>query len=429
MRILVWGTGSTGIATAKEMKRQGHEVRLVDENIPSRDMDIPVEILGPKHMDWAELVIPSPGIPRNHPLLAKAKRVVSEIEMASRLLHGKIIGVTGTNGKTTTVTLIHSILSASGHDVGLGGNISPPLISLAEADPAIVVAEISSFQLEWIETFRPFIAVCLNLSPDHLDRYRDMEEYTSQKMRIFQNQGKDDIAVVNDDDPYLKDIRFNSITAGFALSKGERSSGAYLKDGYIYFYGEIEGKGPSLKHTKVRSKGLIEDMMASALVTRFLGVSTEIMEKVFMEFRGIKHRFELVAEMGGVRFINDSKATNVGAVEKALAGVGSRVVLILGGRDKGGDFSSMAQRYASVIKKAIIIGEASQRIKKEVSPFVGVYMAQGMEEAVRQAIAIASPGETVLLSPGCSSFDMFKNYEHRGDVFTRCVTDMSMKKN
>ncbi len=429
MRILVWGTGSTGISTAREMKRQGHEVRLVDEIMPFKDMDIPVKPIEPSDIDWAELVIPSPGIPRHHPLLLRAKKIASEIEIASRLLHGKIIGVTGTNGKTTTVTLIHSILNASGLDVGLGGNISPPLISLVGADPEIVVAEVSSFQLEWIEEFRPFIAVCLNLSPDHLDRYKDMEEYTSQKMKIFQNQCTDDIAVINDDDPYLKEIKLANVTAGFAPFKGTRTSGAYLKDGDIYFYGEIEGKGPSLKHARIRSKGLVEDMMASALVTRFLGASTEVMEEVFRRFRGIRHRFELIAEMGGIRFIDDSKATNVGAVEKALEDIGSRVVLILGGKDKGGDFSSIAQRFAPLIKKAIVMGEARPRIAKEVSRFVDTYMAEGMEDAVMQAIETASTGDTVLLSPGCSSFDMFRNYEHRGDIFAKCVRDRLTKKN
>ncbi len=179
------------------MMGKGHEVRLVDEKMPSGPLEIPVKLLEEADMEWAELVIPSPGVPQHHPMLRKARKVLSEIEVAASLLSGKLIAITGTNGKTTTTTLIHKILMAQGIDSGIGGNISPPLISLVDADPDYVVAEISSFQLEWIERFRPYISICMNITPDHLDRYRTMDEYVHYKLKIFENQRAEDIAIIN----------------------------------------------------------------------------------------------------------------------------------------------------------------------------------------------------------------------------------------
>lgn len=432
MRIVVWGTGITGIATYREMIKKGHEVRLVDEDIPitqRQEVDIPVKMVEAEDMKWADMVIPSPGIPRDHPIFKYARKVSSEIEVASRLLKGKLIAVTGTNGKTTTVTLIHKILDAAGFDVAQGGNISPPLIALVERDPLVVVAEVSSFQLEWIEKFKPDIAVCMNITPDHLDRYMDMGEYVTQKLRIFENQESDGFAIINDSDTYLADIRTKAKLAGFAPNKGKRRYGAYIKDGRIWFYGELEGAGPLVECALPLGNGVIEDMMASALVTRLMGVDIPVMEDVFKKFKGIPHRMNLVAEIGGIRFIDDSKATNVGAVEKALSGVPGRVILILGGKDKGGDFSAVVSTYKTKIKKAILIGQASKRIEREVSCFVDVEYAPSMQQAVRLAYLDASPKESVLLSPGCASFDMFESYAQRGEVFIRCVKDLIKNKN
>ena len=421
MRIVVWGTGLTGLEAAQEMIRQGHEVRLVDERPPQVRTDLPVSVPTEEDMRWADLVIPSPGIPRFHPLLGLTGKVLSEIEVASSLLTGTLIAVTGTNGKTTTTTLIHQILTRAGLDAGVGGNIAPPLISLVRRNPRYVVAEISSFQLEWIERFRPHIGVCLNITPDHLDRYRDMEEYVFYKKILFKNQLESDIAVLNDDDPGLKIIDGRARRTGFSFSRPSSPDGAYIEGRRICFQGSIEGKGPMLPKGRPLGNGLKEDMLASALVARLLGVDSDVAQEVFAGFTGIRHRFEHVAKINGVSFVDDSKATNVGALETALAGMGSPVILILGGKDKGGDFSHIAQRFKDRIRMVIVIGEASGRIMREVSGIVDTEAAPDMQQAVRTAFSRAVSGDTVLLSPGCASFDMFRSYAHRGDVFRECV--------
>jgi UDP-N-acetylmuramoylalanine--D-glutamate ligase len=421
LRIVVWGTGITGIMAARTMMAKGHEVRLVDEKMPLKPLEIPVKLLDADDIKWADLVIPSPGVPQHHPMLTKAKKVLSEIEVAASLLSGKLIAITGTNGKTTTTTLIHKILTAQGFDAGIGGNISPPLISLVEADPDYVSAEISSFQLEWIECFRPYISICMNITPDHLDRYRTMEEYVYYKLRIFENQTPADIAIINDDDPYLKDIPLKARRVLFSMTHQVKGEGAYIKDSRIIFTGSIAGVGPKVPNPEKIGGGVIEDMLATALAGRFLGVETGVMEDVFLGFKVIHHRFEYVDTIDGVTFIDDSKATNVGALDKALSTLTSKVILILGGKDKGGDFSDIARRYKPTIKKAYLIGEAAARIESEIADIVEVDSARDMLEAVTQAYRCATPGDIVLLSPGCASFDMFNSYAHRGEVFQECV--------
>ncbi len=421
MRIVVWGAGQTGLMTAQEMMRRGHDVRLVDENIAGRSFSAPVTQLCREDLIWADLLIPSPGIPRDHTMFSHAKKVLSEIEVAFSLLTGKLIAVTGTNGKTTTTTLIYQILNKAGYDTGIGGNISPPLMSLAGRDPDYVVAEISSFQLEWIEHFRPYISICLNITPDHLDRYGSMEEYVFYKERIFENQQISDFAIVNDDDPYLKNIDLKARRIGFSAERPLSADGAYIDDGRVVFTGGISGDGPSLPCEKGFGSGVYEDMLAASIAGRILGVDNSVMEDVFRSFSVIHHRFESVGSIDGIAFIDDSKATNVGAVEKALAGARGKTIIILGGKDKGGDFSQIALRYRDTIKKAVIMGEATSRIMKEISGIVACETALDMQEAVSLAYAAASAGDTVLLSPGCSSFDMFESYAHRGEVFRQCV--------
>ncbi len=420
MKILVWGTGETGVESARAMAARGNEVRLVDENEPGQGLIFPAKKLEEADIEWADLVIPSPGIPIGHPLLAKAKKVLSEIEVAYSLLTGRLIAVTGTNGKTTTVTLIHRILKAAGFDAGIGGNISPPLISLAEANPGYLVAEISSFQLEWIEKFRPSIGVCMNITPDHLDRYNNMEEYIYYKLRLFENMSGDDIAVVNNDDPY-KDMIKTPRRAGFSFTRRDIEHGAYIDGDRIVFCGEIEGKGPKVPEAVKVGRGTIEDMLAAAIVTRYLGVEPALMEDIFLSFKVIHHRFEYAGELDGVVFIDDSKATNVGAIDVALASVDKKAVIILGGKDKGGNFGELLAKHSGKLRKAVLIGEAASRIASEAKGIVDFENALSMTDAVARSFDSAKPGDIVLLSPGCASFDMFKSYAHRGEVFTDCV--------
>lgn len=426
MKVLVWGTGETGIGAARVMAAMGNEVRLVDENEPGEGLVFPAKKLEEADIDWADLVIPSPGVPMGHPLLAKAKKVLSEIEVAGSLLTGRLVAVTGTNGKTTTVTLIHRILKAAGYDAGIGGNISPPLISLVDANPEYIVAEISSFQLEWIEKFRPSMGVCMNITPDHLDRYNNMEEYIYYKLRLFENMSGDDIAVINNDDPY-KDMIKTRRKAGFSFSKADIDHGAYIKDGRIIFYGEIEGKGPRVPDAAAVGRGTIEDMLAAAVVARYLGVDTKVMEDVFLAFKVIHHRFEYAGELDGVVFIDDSKGTNVGAIDVALASVDKKAVIILGGKDKGGDFGELIARHSGKLRKAVLIGEASARIASEIKGITDFEYAESMMDAVTKSFDSARAGDIVLLSPGCASFDMYKSYAHRGKVFTDCVKMLQTK--
>lgn len=421
MRIVVWGAGETGRITAQEMIRRGNEVRLVDEYIAGINSAVPVTALCREDLLWADLLIPSPGIPRDHHMFAYAKKVLSEIEVASSFLTGKIIAVTGTNGKTTTTTLIYEILKRAGLDAGIGGNISPPLISLAQHDPRFVVAEISSFQMEWIEHFRPYISICLNITPDHLDRYKSMEEYVYYKEKIFENQLTGDYAIVNDDDPYLKDLDGQAERMGFSTERPISTNGGYIEDSRVVFCGRISGPGPCLPTEKGFGSGIVEDMLAASIAGHILGIDNTVMEEVFKGFSTIHHRYESIANINGISFIDDSKATNVGAVEKALYGSKGKAIIILGGKDKGGDFSQLAIRYKDTIKKAVIIGEATARIMTEISDIVDCETASNMTEAVSLAYACAVTGDTVLLSPGCSSFDMFESYAHRGEVFRQCV--------
>jgi UDP-N-acetylmuramoylalanine--D-glutamate ligase len=427
LKVVVWGTGETGKAAARVMLAKGHEVRLVDEAQSKVEGNSPVKMLAPSDMEWADLVIPSPGVPRYHSLFAYAKKVLSEIEVAASMLRGKIIAITGTNGKTTTTSLVHTILQAAGEDVGIGGNISPPMITLVDANPRYVVVEISSFQLEWIERFRPFIGVCMNITPDHLDRYHDMEEYVYYKLRLFENMEGDDIAVIYNDDPYKDRVR-RPRRVGFSVQKGDIRDGAYIQDGKIMFHGEIEGVGPRVPDPAMLGRGTIEDMLASALVTRYLGVEVGVMEEVFANFKVIHHRFERAGELGGVIFMDDSKATNVGAVDIALKSIAGKVILILGGKDKGGDFGKLAASHRDKIKKAILMGEASARIELEIADKVAIERAFDMQDAVDKAYALAGRGDIVLLSPGCASFDMFNSYAHRGEVFVACVKELIAKK-
>ena len=428
MKILVWGTGSTGIETTREMLRQGHEVRLVDEKPFNGSCEFPVGLLSEEDIDWAELVIPSPGIAREHSMLQRAKRVLSEIEVAASLMSGKLIAVTGTNGKTTTVTLIHRVLKAAGLNAGLGGNINPPLITLVKDQPDYIVAEISSFQLEWIENFRPAIAVCLNVTPDHLDRYGAMDEYVHYKLAIFKNQQGNDLALVNLDDAWLKDLSFRCRRAGFALNDGHKNEpGGYVKDGRIYY--SPDTPGPRIPDMNLIGEGVAEDMLATALVCHEVGVSDAVMEAVFDGFKVIHHRFEFVAEIDGVTYIDDSKATNVGALEKALSGISKPTVLILGGVDKGGDFRTAIASFRDRIKQVVLLGDKAPRILSEIDGLVPIEKAASMAEAVNQCRNAAVAGDIVLLSPGCASFDLFKSYAHRGEVFAECVKELTVATN
>jgi len=248
-----------------------------------------------------------------------------------------------------------------------------------------------------------------------------MEEYVTYKRILFKNQNESDFALVNDTDPYLKDLEGSAKRVGFSFARPGTPDGAFIEGSRVYFQGSIEGEGPRLPEGSHISNGLKEDMLASALTARLLGVDAHIAEEVFASFKGIRHRFEFVATVEGITFIDDSKATNVGALDTALSGMNGPVILILGGKDKGGDFSCIVERHRDKIKKVFVIGEATARIMGEISGIVDSQKAEDMQQAVSSAFESARQGDVVLLSPGCASFDMFKSYAHRGEVFKECV--------
>lgn len=388
-------------------------------------------------LDGVDLVVVSPGIPLTLPVFdaarARAIPVVSEVELASRLLPGVVVGITGTNGKSTTTALTAALLRAAGHAAIACGNFGTPWISFATkagangngSAPKTWVVELSSFQLEGIRRFAPDVAVHLNLTPDHLDRYRSMDDYGAAKARIFENQREAQVAVLNADDPLVARIRPRARRFEFSRA-AQPALGAWLKDDL--FVGDVNGKGPRViaKRSDLALPGMhnVENALAALAATLPLGVTPESAVETFRGFRGLPHRTALVRTLGGVTWWNDSKGTNVDATLKSLEGFDdARVHLILGGKDKGDDFGRLAPLAAKKARTILAIGKAGPAVAKALAavPGVDVVLAGTLEKAVEEAARRAGAGDAVLLSPACASFDQFRNFEHRGDVFEELV--------
>ena len=376
----------------------------------------------------ADLIIPSPGVPADAPLLqiARAKGVIiwSEVELASRFLKGRLIGITGSNGKTTTTSLIEHILKTAGCSTILAGNIGTPLISGVErtGEKTITVAELSSFQLELIEKFRPNISVFLNLTPDHLDRHQTLKSYGAAKARIFENQTEADSAVLNADDPGTTPYAPTKPQVYWFSRKQRVAQGAFVKENDLLFRREgIEEKVLNLADIPLPGAHNVENVLAAVAATRLAGVEAAAIAKGVRSFAGVEHRLEFVAEVGGVRFYNDSKATNVDATRKALDAFPGRILIILGGKDKGGDYTVLQTPLREKAILALLIGAAAAKIEKQIAGSVAIEQAGTIERAVETAAHAARPGDIVLLAPACASFDQFQNYEHRGRVFKELV--------
>jgi UDP-N-acetylmuramoylalanine--D-glutamate ligase len=355
--------------------------------------------------------------------------IMSEVEVAFRFLKPPMIGVTGTNGKTTTVTLLGQILSGSGRKVFVGGNIGNPLIGYVngpqEEDYAVV--EISSFQLMYTEQFRPHGAVLLNTTYDHIDYHGSFEEYCAVKQRIFMNQGRGDFAVLNADEPASQALS-KRIQSGvhFFSSREEVNPGIFLDGDVLRF--RVSGKSEEtypVDMIKIPGLHNIENVMAVILAAKFCGVSREAIIRVVEDFKGISHRIEFVGERAGVTFYDDSKGTNVGAVARAIESFSAPTVLLLGGRDKGGDFERLANLFRQKVKEVVIFGEAREGINKKIGGITRTSLVPTLREAVKIAYSHASRGDVVLLSPGCSSFDEFLNYAERGRVFQETVRGLT----
>jgi len=443
-KVLVVGLARTGAATARFLARQG--VRLkISEAKPAKEVEAARKALQNLPVEWelgghtiqffgeVDLIVVSPGVPMDiEPLMqarAKGIQVISEMELAFQFLRRPLIGITGTNGKTTTTTLIGEMLRASGRKAFVGGNIGNPLIEYVGGpqEEEWVVAEISSFQLEGIVDFRPHISVLLNITEDHLDRYPNFQEYIQAKGKVFQNQGKNDYALLNADDPLTFQFA-HRVESQVILFSSQRAVpvGCFLEKGAIFFQGG-DGKKErfGLERLKIRGAHNLENLMAAIAGGKICGCPSEALQKVMEEFPGLEHRLEWVRDIDGVSFFNDSKGTNVGSVVKSLMSFREPVWLIAGGKDKGGDYSPLKNIIVTQVKGMALIGEAQKRMLEALGGLTETVQLDTLEEAVHWAFSKASPGDVVLLSPACSSFDMFENYQDRGKRFKTIVQELS----
>ena len=439
--ILVVGLAKTGIACARFLAKQGARVTATDMREESALASV-MEELGGLDIRWvlgrhdqedflaADLIVVSPGVPQDHPLLQLAKRsgkeIVSEIELAGRFIDVPLVAITGTNGKTTTTTLAGEIFKANYYRTFVGGNIGDPLIGLVESGDPVdrVVAEISSFQLEWIEQFSPTVAALLNLSEDHLDRYADYQEYIAAKLRIFENQTNEDFAVVNRDDALVWKHAQGLKARVFPFSRRhELAEGIFHQTGMITY--RHNGQEERFPTADIRLQGVhnLENIMAALACALLSGCRPDKSFECVKSFGALHHRMEFVREVNGVGYYEDSKATNVGSVEKALESF-ENLTLIAGGKDKGGSYAPLAPLVQERVRHLILIGEASERMQAELGTLTNTLRAGSLEEAVQMAARLTAPGGTVLMSPACSSFDMFKDYEERAQKFIAAVMEL-----
>jgi UDP-N-acetylmuramoylalanine--D-glutamate ligase len=438
-RVLVVGLARTGIATALFCAARGARVtasesrsegEVGDAVAKLRAAGCALELGGHREETFFEqdLIVPSPGVAADAPLLhaARAKRIAvwSEIEIAFRFLKGRLIGITGSNGKTTTTSLIAHLLETAGLPVILAGNIGTPLIARVEetSERSVSVVEMSSFQLELIATLRPDIAVFLNLTPDHLDRHASLETYGRAKARIFENQTEADCALLNADDPLTAQY-VPSRPQVFWFSRKQRvAQGAFVRGGQIVFRrdGTEEVLLP-VDEIPLPGSHNLENVLAAALAARLGGASAAAIARGVRGFAGVEHRLEFVGEFRGVRYYNDSKATNVDATLKALDAFPGRVFVILGGKDKGSDYTVLQQALREKAVLVLLIGAAADKIASQVAGSVPLERAGTLELALEIASLRAQPGDVVLLAPACASFDQFENYEHRGRAFKQLV--------
>lgn len=437
-KITVMGLAKTGVASARFLTQQGAQVTATDMRDEAALAAVLAELAGlgirfvlGKHDEAdftaVDLVVVSPGVPQEHPLLVKAKKasveVVSEIELASNFITAPLVAITGTNGKTTTTTMVGELFQANGFATYVGGNIGDPLIDLPASGQQVerVVAEISSFQLEWVEHFKPKIAALLNLSEDHLDRYQGYQEYINAKLRIFENQTVDDFAVVNRDDELVWQAAQSLQGRLFPFSrKHELAEGIFSREGEIIF--RHNGTELSVPTSGFKLQGVhnLENIMAAMACCLLLGCKLEASLELLNRFESLHHRMEFVREVNGVRYFEDSKATNVGSVAKALESF-EDITLIAGGKDKGGSYAPLAELVQHRVKHLVLIGEAADRMQKELGMFTATHKAGSLEDAVQLSSSLTGPGGVVLLSPACSSFDMFKDYEERAQRFIAAV--------
>ncbi len=449
--ILVVGMAASGIAAARFLRGRGARVvisemraagELRDEIAALLDAGIALETGGHRERSFldAELIVVSPGVPADLPLLKRARAeaipVWGEIELASRYLRGMVVAITGANGKTTTTALTGELLAACGKKVQVGGNIGTPLISLVDTSTpeTVNVIEVSSFQLETVETFHAHIAAVLNLSPDHLDRHGSMEAYAAAKQRIFRNQTAADFAVLNPNDAWCRTFAAGlaSQAVWFAPFPLEGQTGACVEAGTVEWRRDGE-RHPILPVSEIPLRGAhnLENVLAALSIACLVAGPAPELRAAVRAFKAVEHRLEFVAKRGGVDYYNDSKATNVDAAIKALEAFPSGVWMILGGKDKGSDYSPLIPLLRQRGKAVLLIGAATEKIAAQLAPLgaeVPLIRCGTLEQAVAAGAARAQAGDTVLLAPACASFDQFRNYGHRGQVFKELVGGLAQQK-
>lgn len=436
-KVVVVGLGRSGLALAEFLCRCGARVVATDQKSAAelgdhtltylRTLSVQLELDGHSTdtLLGADLILLSPGVPLSLEPIQRAREahipVLGEVELAARFLKGRIIGVTGSNGKTTVTSLIGNILSRAGFYTQVGGNIGTPLTSLIERsrEEGFVVVELSSFQLETIDQFRPHMAVITNISPDHLDRHGTLGEYVHAKQRIFLNQTEADWAVLNADDPIVIKMMYNTRARPILFSRRhELDEGVFLQHEHIVW--RIAGEEHQLirlDEIPLRGWHNVENVMAALAVGMAAGACAEKVREAIKAFPGVEHRLEWVGRIDDVDYYNDSKATNVDSTIKALEAFDGNLIVILGGRDKGGDFNPLRPLLAERAKHVLLLGEASPKIARAIRGAAPMTTVTSMAEAVERAHQLAEAGDTVLLAPACASFDLFENYEHRGRVF------------
>ncbi|MGC9198927.1 MAG: UDP-N-acetylmuramoyl-L-alanine--D-glutamate ligase [Acidobacteriaceae bacterium] len=445
-RVLVVGLGKSGISAAQFLKARGARVTVSDarpatliaEISEMLDQGFMVETGGHGLLTFRrqDLIVVSPGVPLTTPELKQVRamgaHIIGELELGAEFLQGEVVAVTGSNGKTTTTTLIGEILKASGRPTLVGGNIGRPVTSLVdESTPeSWSVLEVSSFQLETVESFKPRIALVLNITPDHLDRHGSFENYAALKARITEFQSSEDYLVLNGEEKNTQLVAAKTVRPGGGAKVYWFSRKRAIKQG-VFVFGESilyvarEGAKPEpvMPVAEIPLVGAhnVENVLAAICAARLAGVESETIRRAVREFKAVEHRLEFVREVGGVRYFNDSKATNVDATIKALEAFEGGVHLILGGKDKGSDYRVLEPLLRERVKTVITIGTAAEKIERQLDGVVKIERAETLERAVALAQKTAVPGDTVLLAPACASFDQFENYEQRGRVFKRLV--------
>ncbi len=443
-RFTVLGAGRSGLASVRLLLRHRGKVFLSDSSSKEKhaeaikeleELSVPYEFgENTHHVLEADTIVISPGVPVTIPILELARSkgilIIGEIELAASVAEAPIVAITGTNGKTTTTTLTGELFKAAGWMTGVAGNIGTAFADIAEStvgEKAVNVLEISSFQLDTIKDFRPKVSALLNITPDHLDRYKNYEAYIQSKFRIAENQKGHDIFIYNHDDEVVRSFAdtLSIRTYGFSLNEPLKN-GAYVENGMLTIrLGREREAVIELEKIGIPGPHNLMNAMAAALCARSMGISYEVIRETLEQFKGVEHRIEFVRELDGVKYYNDSKATNVDSVKYALQSFKQPIVLIAGGKDKGNDYSAIEGLVKEHVKALVTVGAGAAKLEAFFADKLPIYSAgYSMEKAIELSRSTATSGEVVLLSPACASFDMFDNYEHRGRVFKEIVNHL-----